>query len=384
MSDANQMRLAYAVESTYKTPPSGSYQKVRFVSESLRQETASVTSQEIRDDRQTSDIQRTSVSAAGDLTIEFSYGAYDDLFEGAFHSSWASQGTSLGPVTTIAIASGTLTDSGSGLSVFSAGNMIRVSGFTGSGASSNGVYVVSSAIAGSLTVVGGFPADQSSGDSITIEECDDILENGTNLSTFTFEKAFLDLSNEFVLNRGMAVDGFSLAVSPESLITGGFTFVGGDEVSATSAQGSGYDNAPTNTVMNGIDNITSVVEGTGILGVTNFSCQLQNNLRARLQVGTLGAISLGTGQINLTGTLQAYFTTKALMDKYRNFTTSSLIVGFVDAQGNNYLLQIPSVNFTSGQQVAGGINTDILADLQFTAKLNPTLNKTMRLGRWAA
>lgn len=384
MSDANLMQLAYAAESTYKTAPTGSYTKVRYVSESLRQDTSTTISQEVRSDRMTADIIRTGIRASGDVSIEISYGAYDDLFESAFFDTWTTTDDSAVTNNTgISISSGAMA-AASGLDVFAANDMVRVSGFTGAAASNNGVYVVATAAATSLTVVGGFPVDVAAGDSVTVAEPVDILSNGTTSKSFTFEKYFTDLSNEFVLLPGMIVDGFSMSITPDAIMTGGFTFLGGYEDSATSSPGSGYTNAPTNSVMNAIDNVVAVVEGTTRLGITNFSMQMQNNLRERLQVATLGAVSIGSGQINITGTLQAYFTSKTIMDKYRDFTTSSLILGFTDAEGNSYLLQLPSVKFTAGQQVAGGINTDIIADLQFSAKLDSTLSKMVRIGRWAA
>jgi hypothetical protein len=181
----------------------------------------------------------------------------------------------------------------------------------------------------------------------------------------------------------MTVDSFSMSVAPQAILTGGFSFLGADESSVSSTSGNGYDEAPTNDTMNAIDHITGVVENDTRLGITNFSMQLQNNLRARSQVATLGAISVGSGQINVTGTLQAYFTDSALFDRYLDFTTTRLILGMTDAQGNSYCIHLPSVKFTSGQRVAGGINTDIIADLQFSAKLDATTAKTIRIARFA-
>lgn len=52
MSDTNRIRLAYGAESTYGTAPSGNPAKeLRLTSESLKQDTGTVTSGEIRNDR---------------------------------------------------------------------------------------------------------------------------------------------------------------------------------------------------------------------------------------------------------------------------------------------------------------------------------------------
>ncbi len=62
-ADANVVDLRYAKESTFGTPPGGTYTEVRYTGESLKQTTDTTLSNEIRSDRATSDIIRTNVGA---------------------------------------------------------------------------------------------------------------------------------------------------------------------------------------------------------------------------------------------------------------------------------------------------------------------------------
>src|SRR6185295_9766640 len=85
MSDSNRVNVAYVKETTYGVTPSGppTLKNLRFTSESLAQENTTVTSQEIRADRQVADLLRTGISVPGDLNFEFSYGAFDEWFDWA-------------------------------------------------------------------------------------------------------------------------------------------------------------------------------------------------------------------------------------------------------------------------------------------------------------
>src|SRR5690606_24985037 len=99
--------------------------------------------------------------------------------------------------------------------------------------------------------------------------------------------------------------------------------------------------AATNDPMTGVDNVPIVYEAMASYGITAATIALVNNLRTRLQVGTLGAISLGSGTIAVTGTVQAYFNTADVMNKYLNFANSGLAFRFQDTLGNVMVVDLP-------------------------------------------
>ncbi len=86
----------------------------------------------------------------------------------------------------------------------------------------------------------------------------------------------------------------------------------------------------------------------------------------------------------MTGTLQAFFASKTEMDKYRNFTTSSIAVQLQDDAGNTYIIDFPSIKYTDGENVVSGENTDIIADLPFTAFRDATEGITIRIAKFDA
>ena len=137
MSDSNRVQIRYIEESTWGTTPStADMQELRFTGESLNYNIENTTSNEIRDDRQVTDLIQTGSANGGDINFELSYGTYDDFIEGALWSDWSSD-LAISASTIAATATG-FTDSASGFGSVNAGQWIKVAGFTGNGGENNG------------------------------------------------------------------------------------------------------------------------------------------------------------------------------------------------------------------------------------------------------
>ncbi|MCF3934349.1 phage tail tube protein [Acuticoccus sp. M5D2P5] len=82
--------LSYVAESTYGTTPgSPSMLALRHTSSSLQLNKDNFVSNEIRNDRQIEDMRHGTKQVGGDIGIELSYGAFDDILESALFGSWA-------------------------------------------------------------------------------------------------------------------------------------------------------------------------------------------------------------------------------------------------------------------------------------------------------
>lgn len=392
MADASSMSLAYEEETDFGVTPEVTADEIRFSSESLKQETSTTESQEIRSDRQIPDVVRTGINAAGDINGEFSYGAYDYFFEKGFLSDdpWSTPVTDIAADTGISVP--TSADHFLGIdgsfTNYSAGEWVLVAGFTE--AANNGLFKIESI---DSTSPGTVDDDQlhvyatlvleAAGDTVSITE-GSTIKNGTLLKWMTIEKTFTDLSSKFERCLGMAINGITQNVTSDGIITMVFSFIGKSVESAATAVHTPVTAAAANDVMNAIDHVSAIFEGNAEYDVTTFSWTLTNNLRSRLQVATLGAISLGKGTIGLSGTIQAYFEDETVIDKYLNFTASSLALNYNDSGGNKYVVEFPRVKYTDGARVAGGQNQDIIADMAFTAYRHPTEDCTMRMVRFPA
>ncbi|WP_370193293.1 MULTISPECIES: phage tail tube protein [Aurantimonas] len=86
---ASKTRLAYVPETAWgvvpATPP---FEKIRFTGESLAADKQTVVSNEIREDRNVSDLIQVGRSGAGNIDAEFSYGTFDDWFSMMLCSEW--------------------------------------------------------------------------------------------------------------------------------------------------------------------------------------------------------------------------------------------------------------------------------------------------------
>ncbi|MBW7990049.1 MAG: hypothetical protein FVQ84_08550 [Planctomycetes bacterium] len=364
----------------------GVFKDIRYTSESLGQDTDTVQSAEIRNDRQVVDIVRTNVSASGDINFELSYGSFDDFMEAALQSAaWSTEVSDTDTVHSMASGDNSINDSGSGYvsDGFVANQWIKVSGFLGGNAANNSYFKISTVAAGKMVLVGGTVVTESAGDSVTITMGSQIV-NGTTFRSFRFEKEFTDLTNIFANLDGSPVEGFALSVATETIVTGTFSFLGTTEVSAaaTVAVG-GSEAANTNNILNNVDNVPKFHDNYGEqTELLAFTHALSANLRQRLEVGQLGPQSFGSGKNAITGTVQMYFSTIAIMDKYLAFTESVLSIVLEDDNGRAYVLDYPAIKYTEGRRVGGGENTDIIADMSWTAKRDATEGIMVRIQRW--
>lgn len=382
----DQVQLAIAKETTYGEQVTGSnLQLLRFTSESLTQEQSTTQSAEIRPDRQVSDVIRTNVNGGGDLAFELSYGSYDVLLKSALmaDSDWSTAVTDIAADTTISVSDtdNSFNDSGSGFTNYDQYEWIFVEGFTT--AANNGFFKITSSAAGKLIVSGGTLVTEAAGDSVSITQLGSIT-NGKTSESWNAERKYTDLSSELALFAGVMMDTLALEFATEAVVTGTFGTLGKDEQSITSSGGTGYDAATTTNVMNCVDHVAKILEGDSSVQLTSGSISLGNNLRARNVLGTLGAISIGAGKIELTGSIEAYYESKTLYEKFLNQTTSSLAFIAQDTAGNAYVIELLNLRYQEGDRATSGENEDVMASLNWTAFRHPTEGITIRIARLAA
>ena len=91
MVDSSQTRLASIEEVTYGvTPATPTFLEQRFTSEGLNANIENVVSNEIRSDRNVSDLVQVGANAGGNVDFELSYGSFDEWLESLMFSTWAS------------------------------------------------------------------------------------------------------------------------------------------------------------------------------------------------------------------------------------------------------------------------------------------------------
>lgn len=382
MSDANRVQLAYTKESAFGVKETGvNLQILRYNNESLSHDMATVVSEELRSDRQISDIVRTGLSASGDISFELSSGSHDEFLRAALlAASWSAE-RKIEASTDISASSvdNSINDANSGFGSFSANQWIYVSGFATS--ANNGFFKITSVTAAKLVLATGTLVTESAGEAVTIQMGAQIT-NGVTLSSYNLEKTYEDLSSVLALFKGMCINNLNLEVPADGIITGSFGFLGSEEESLTASGGDGYDTETTTVVMTGANQVDEILENLNDIAILNFSMTLNNNLRTRMQVGTLGVTSIGIGSIDLTGSLTINLANATLYDKYLDQDVTSIVMAFRDNAGNGYVIELPSVKLTSGTRVAGGLNTDVIGEFEFRAYMDSSEGITIRIARF--
>jgi hypothetical protein len=385
MADTSKMQLAYRTEGTAfgVALTTGTFQVLRITGEGLKEDVAAQDSNEIRSDRQTSDVRRTRITASGSVNGELSYGTYDDLLAAALmDSAWSSPAT-VGPGTSFsAVVSGNaITDSANGLGSLVVGSWIKVSGFAG--AANNGKFKILTVAAGAITVSGTTLTAESAGPSVTIVQGAEIV-NGSTAWSCNLERKYTDLTSAYALFLGMEVDGFSLTIPSEGRVTVSFDFLGTQETSKTTASGSAYTAATTTATLTALE--ANLLEGQVSCANTlvDFSMAVKNNLRAKMYHNGTTPLAVGVGQCQISGSLKVYFETATLFGKFLSESASSLAITLADSAGNAYVIDLPSVKLTAGQRPAGGNNQDIIADFGWSAYMHATESVMVRIVRWTA
>lgn len=156
MSDANRTLLSLVKESVFNTTPATpAFRPLRMKSSSLAFTPKTDTTKEIRADRQIPDLIRLGFEAAGQVPMETSFGALDDIIEGAQMNTWTLRGaqvenTAAGtPITAVSA-----TTFSCGTATFAVGDLVRASGFINP--ANNGIFeAAAGTVSGSLVTAGG-------------------------------------------------------------------------------------------------------------------------------------------------------------------------------------------------------------------------------------
>lgn len=383
MGSSNRTRVAYVAESNWGvTPATPTLTTVRRTGGSLKSPTETVTSNEIRSDRNRATVQRVGVSANGSMEFELSYGSHDDLLAAAFASAWTTA-INFSDSVQITALTGTIAATGAFTNAF-VGQWLKLSGFTTPG--NNGYFRV---------------ATKTSANEITVEDPDHVLEdetksaaitsggclrNGTTESSFTIEQSHLDLG--FYLQfLGMRVGGVNLSIPASGLITGSFDFQGKEATASAATIANTLTAAGTNPVFNGTSHFAALTVGGAALAdnLTEISVALTNNLRQRRALGSLAPVGVIYGTADVTGSFRLYPTGKTLIDKYLDFEESSLALRLVGGDGKkSYILTIPKLVFTGDLPETGALDGDVTLDLNWTAYFDSELDCTIQLDRFAA
>lgn len=348
IASGSRVRLSYVAESTHGTTPgSPSMKTLRTTGRNINLVKNMLESQEVRASRQLRDLRHGFQQGSGEIPFELSLSAYDDFLAAALGGSWAAISTSGvnlsadGTANTFTRASGSFVSDG-----YRAGDIVVTAGFSNS--ENNGRFRLTGVSATVLTVEETTPVTESAGSGKTVDLVGKRLDIGTTLTTFSVERAFLDLA-QYQVFTGLAVNEFYLTLQPEQIVGGRFNVLA-MAVAALSGSSLGSPSAaPTHDPFASFDGVM-YEGGTQTAIATGLEMTLNNGRSLNPVIGAKTSPDVFEGTAKISGTLTAFFNSATLLNKFVNETASSLWFKLNDLNGTDFMnIVLGRVKYAGGE-----------------------------------
>lgn len=251
-------------------------------------------------------------------------------------------------------------------------------------ASNDKTVKIASIAASTLTFEVGSSLSTDSADS-DAWICGKRIKNGIVGKSYLIEKHFGDIDKLMVF-QGMRPGSMTLNVESQAIVNGTISFMGKAGGSGdTTVSGSRVDASITDA-LNATTNVGSIKEGGSSLStaIRSVTMEVANNLRNKPAVGSKSGIDIGYGFIDVTGSVNAYFEDRTLLDKMIDHTESSLEFRFTDADSNVLHFTLPRLYFTAGNPTTPGGNEDVMIPLEYTCVRDQTTDSVIIVDMLAA
>ena len=207
--------------------------------------------------------------------------------------------------------------------------------------------------------------------------------------SFTVETGFSDVG-KYVLQTGQRVGSFSMNVASGEIVTGTYAFQGktttpNETETLGLAPYTVLDSTATE-VFNATSNVGSITKNGQKLSTAIQSIEISGEagLREQRAVSEKFPAGIGYGRFLLSGSVTAYFEDFGFYNDFIGHKTISLGFDFTDADRARYFFNIPAVKITSDPIAPGGIDQDILEEMEWTAQRDPVLNTQFMVDRFSS
>jgi len=383
LASTNRSALYFAIESSAGQVPSPlNVFTLNITTNDFNLNESNVQSETLRADRQRGELVLTQINAQGSFTSELRYAELEPFFESTLFNTIGTSQSVTGTDIAAAVSASeykfvSTTTNFTSLNLRK-GQHIKVQGFT----NNSGIFQVSeteNVTANELKLRPATPVvPEAAGPSVTIRTSR-LLENGVTPKTFTFVRAFEDIQEYFTF-RGMLANTMALNLSQGSIPTLQFSFVGiGASYSATDPVNTKTP-AATTPVFNPTTNFQKVVLGNSTVGlVRSMSLNFNNNVNPAYALGNTNAVDLVDGSVELTGSFELYFQDGSEFTKFIHSTATSIALQMKDNNGNVIIFYIPEFKYASFPINVPGRDDIVIAAADFTAYVDPILDKTFRI-----
>ncbi len=376
-SNSVQHEFSIVPEDTYGTVPTNpSLLKKKITGIFFALSKGTIESETINPNRQVEDVRPGNRQAGGDVSFELHYGGLDDILEALMCGTWTPRATVTATTISAAASDNSYNHAAAGFPLFSVGEKIVISGFTGTVGNNVASATVVSSTTSKIVVDTDdvVLVDDAAGESVTIASRTHDLTPGTTRRSFTVIRKFTDLDAAdypFHIYKGVEFNTLEMTIAPEAIIKGSLAILGRDlEFSQTAPSGSSFADAsgakPFDS-FNGSLELDDVAQAI----VTEMKLNIENGLEPRFCAFDDLTAQPKIGRTKITGNLTTYFESSALLQAFSAATRRKLFFSLTDENGNTYEFLFPSIMPTGGQVDVQG-EADITIPIPFSAIYDST------------
>lgn len=212
-----------------------------------------------------------------------------------------------------------------------------------------------------------------------------VIENGVLDQFFTIQKDFNDIGI-FHNVEGCVINQLQLSMAVGQILTGTASVMAGN-YTQTEIQfpGAVLVPAPAATPLNAVSDLQDIiiddVPYNGCISELNLT--INNNYRGRKCIGFLGSTDMIPGTLEISGTMNMYFSDGSIYEKFDTNTEFSYSFKLEGPEGS-YIIRVPRAKFETGEVVAGGQNTDVMFNATFRALYDASAGRMIQIEAQAA
>lgn len=317
------------------------------------------------------------------LSNEMSYGSHDHLWESLMQSSFDTPVADLTATDISALASDNSINSAALAFTHSVGDIIEITGFTGTPAN-NATAIVTAATTGKLTLSGVTLVDDASGESVTVRTYSK-MGFGTTRKSFSAIEDQTDLTTDRFF-RWTGLEPLSLSLSPgrDALIGMDWSMIGKDQAApsdsapAGSTFGSPTTTQPFTTISGAVH-----IDGSEVARVTSVSLDIASNLEAFFVMFQDTTLRPTSQMYEVSGSWTFYFSDAADYNKFLNETEGgTATIRLEDSAGNKMLLSFPNLKYNGASRTNDGATK--VVELQVEALFDTATGTTMTVAKLPA
>lgn len=269
---------------------------------------------------------------------------------------------------------------------------LAVVNFSGGNATAGGFYTISALTDDTIVVDRAVPTITASA-PITIKGS--MLRNPSDVDDITaqsasIETSFFDVDQHFIAD-GLRMGALSMEITAGAIVTGSTTTMGRETKRLNANMLGNTANytvleAPATEVVSATANVGSLTYNgdQAATAIRSIQFSLEGNLRNQQAVGSKFPVGIAAGRLNLSGTVEAYFADGQQYDQFLQHETVALTWPIIDLDGNTYYFTIPAFKIASDPIAPGGIDQDVMENMEFTAFRDPVTECMVQIDRFSS